>query len=357
MYKRIRSVFAWFFLFTLPLTLSARANDTELRQALAPQVAHLKLRFDDWRILAEHQVVTRELPVSHAKEMAGFGAMLADIAPDEIVAAFRSLNVFKQSSNILACGRFSHQPSFNDLAGLKLKDKDVLELMRAKEGNSDIKLSALDITRLQTIAGPAAGFSNQLISNLTAEYKQLLLEKVKAYIAQGSQGLSDLVDQEEPVSAGESLNRMLRYQSSVSDGSSGSAQLYTLLAEYPRRDVSESFVYWVVQKFGQLKPVISLVHVLVYKEGARVFIASKQIYSNHYTEAGFTVAELVPFNDAQGRPHTLVAYTIRLQVDLLGGTTGFLKRRMAQPRMLETLKESLLGLRRNVEAARTEVAN
>jgi hypothetical protein len=107
----MQPVFAWFFLFALPLTLVARANDAELRQMLAPQVAHLKLRFDDWRTLAEHQVVTRELSGSHAKEMAGFGAMLAETTPDEIVAAFRSLTVFKQSPNILACGRFGQKPS------------------------------------------------------------------------------------------------------------------------------------------------------------------------------------------------------------------------------------------------------
>src|SRR5262249_9186752 len=136
------------------------------------------------------------------------------------------------------------------------------------------------------------------------------------------------------------------------------ARLYTLLAEYPRRSAGEeeSFVYWAVQKFGQLKPVTSLVHVTIHCEGARTFIASQQIYASHYTEAGLSVAELIPFTDAQGKPHTLVAYTIRLQVDLLGGATGFMKRRMAQPRMLETLKESLLGLRRHVEAAHNVVA-
>jgi len=61
--------------------------------------------------------------------------------------------------------------------------------------------------------------------------------------------------------------------------------------------------------------------------------------------------------DAQGKMHEQIAYSLRLQVDLLGGTIGFIKRRMAQPRMLETLKESLLGLRRNVVATRNEVAN
>jgi hypothetical protein len=41
---------------------------------------------------------------------------------------------------------------------------------------------------------------------------------------------------------------------------------------------------------------------------------------------------------------------------MLGGATGFLKKRMAQPRMLETLKESLTGLRRDLESPPTMVS-
>lgn len=43
-----------------------------------------------------------------------------------------------------------------------------------------------------------------------------------------------------------------------------------------------------------------------------------------------------------------------LQVDLLGGPMGFIKRRAAQPRMLETLKMGLEGLRQCAEAMLTE---
>jgi len=39
-------------------------------------------------------------------------------------------------------------------------------------------------------------------------------------------------------------------------------------------------------------------------------------------------------------------------VDLLGGSMGFMKRRMAQPHLLETIKTSLTGLRLSVEALR-----
>ncbi|HVG19445.1 MAG TPA: hypothetical protein VNI02_10350, partial [Blastocatellia bacterium] len=89
---------------------------------------------------------------------------------------------------------------------------------------------------------------------------------------------------------------------------------------------------------------------MIHRDGNRVFIASKQIYSSHYTDAGLSVAELIPFTDSQGLARTIVAYTIRLRVDMLAGAMGFMKKRMAQPRMLGALKDSLNGLRTNMEA-------
>ena len=47
----------------------------------------------------------------------------------------------------------------------------------------------------------------------------------------------------------------------------------------------------------------------------------------------------------------MVVYSIRLQLDMLGGILGSMKKRMAQPKMLATLKESLSGMRQTMEAS------
>jgi hypothetical protein len=189
-----------------------------------------------------------------------------------------------------------------------------------------------------------------MTAKLMAEYRAILLEKIRSYATIGGRSLGAYIDREEPVDAHEALNRMLQFQSSFAKYGE---RFNTLLADPPRQGdkEAESFYYWAVQKFGQLKPVVNLVHVMVFQEGGRHFIVSKQIYSSHYTEAGLAVAELAPFTDAQGKVRTLAAYTIRLQVDMFGGPMGFLKKRMAQPRLLETLNEGLNGLRANVETS------
>jgi len=325
-------------------------HNSGIMQLMAEHSDHLKLKPAELQLLASGEIIAHDLPGGNAKEMAGYGLMLAEAAPENFVDAFRTLAIFKQSKNVLACGRFDSQPTISDLNGLALKDKDLLEIMRARVKSSDVKLSESDIIRFQKIAGPDPSFTGKLMTNLTAEYKQILLEKVREYALRGGAALTNYADQDQVVSANDAFTRILLHHSSSARHGD---QLYTLLTGYPetKQTGAESYFYWAVQKFGKLKPVINLVHVVIYQNGRQTFIASKQIYSSHYTEAGLGIAELIGFTDQNGKSRTLTAYTIRLQVDMLGGSMGFMKRRMAQPRMIETLKESLNGLRHNVEAA------
>lgn len=326
------------------------ANSSEIMQLFSPHAGRLKLKSAELQLLSKGEIIARDAPASHPKEMAGFGAMLVEAEPKDFAEAFRTLSVFKQGKSTIACGRFGSQPTLIDLAGLTVNNKDLLGLMRARVNASDVKLSEADITRIQTIAGSNPQLSNKLIAKLTDEYKSILLEKVKSYAALGGRSIGAYADQSEPVDSNDALIRMLRYQSSYAGYRE---QFHTLVGDpaHVNDEKVESFHHWAVQKFGRLKPIISLIHVTIFQEDTRVFIVSKQIYSSHYTEAGLGIAELIPLTSQQGKNCTLVAYTIRLQVDIFGGAMGFLKNRMARPHMLEMLKESLQGLRTNVEAS------
>jgi hypothetical protein len=353
-YKEMRSDSLIFTLF-----LSVVCASVSLAQApmsgvstLAADADHLKLKTAEWRSLNERQIVTRSIPGGNSKEIGGFGAMMADASTEEFIKAFSALSVFKNSETTLACGRFSAQPVIEDLAGLEISDKDLYALMRARIRESDIKLTAADIERIRAAAGPSPYFSSKLKAKLAVEYKQILLDKVKAYAENGEIALDVYADHEEPVSAREAFAAMIKFHAA----SERPGRLYSLLAQPTRVSPqdAESFIYWALQKFGQSKPVLSLVHVLIHREGERVFIASRQIYSSHYTEAGLLVAELIPFTEEKGARRTLAAYTIRLQVDMLGGPMGFMKRRAAQPRLLEMLKVALEGMRRSAESLLVE---
>jgi hypothetical protein len=111
------------------------------------------------------------------------------------------------------------------------------------------------------------------------------------------------------------------------------------------------FLYRAVQKYGDLKPVTTLVHVLIGQEAGRDCVASTLIYANHDTEAAFVPAELIPVTDPAGRTQTIVAYSVGVQTDLPGGQLGFLKKKFARSKLLSTLRGGLTTLRTTVLAA------
>ncbi|HET8676367.1 MAG TPA: hypothetical protein VFO63_11300 [Blastocatellia bacterium] len=323
-------------------------NNGETIESIQPHVLHLKLKSADLRIIAEKQVVTHALSSKNPKVLAGFGVALAEGTPGAFVESYKSLDPLHKSPYVIEAGKFSATPSLADLARLTIEDKDLYALFKAKPGDSNIKLSDEEMMKIRAVIGQAARFTPQLKTQLAAEYKKLLIERVKAYSG-GRQALGVFADKDKPVDAQEAFASLAGEQK---DGAGHCSHLYSHLESYPAGapPASESFIYWAKQRFGDAKPVLSLVHVLIHNEGDRVFIASKQIYSNHYTEAALSVAELIHFKDALGHSRTVIAYTIRLQADMLGGTLGFMKKRMAQPKLLGTLKESINGLRTNMEA-------
>ncbi|HET9530873.1 MAG TPA: hypothetical protein VFQ92_11000 [Blastocatellia bacterium] len=320
----------------------------EITEPVQSRLIDLKLKAEDLHALARNEVIVSRLPTRNSKQMGAFGAVLVNSKPEAFVESYRSLAAFNQNPSVMASGRLSPTPSLESLNSLTIDDKDLYALTKCRVQKSDVKLSAEDIAKFQSVAGSAPRLTPRIKAQLTAEYKKLLIERVQTYMAKGSAALGNLVDRGEPVGVHDTFVSLAREQAA----SAGHCKhLYSHLEYYPEGvgPDSESFIYWAKQRFGSLKPVINLVHVVIHREGGRVFIASKQIYSSHYTEGGLSVAELIPFTDNQGQSHTLILYWIRLQVDMLGGTLGFIKKRMAQPRILSTLKESLKGVRAAME--------
>jgi hypothetical protein len=347
--RRTGSALIAFLLIWISIPKSFAGTNSELIESVEPRLAHLKLKSDSLRALIEKQVIVKGLSTKNSREMAGLGVVIADASPAAFIESYRSLATFQQNPCIIASGRLGTTPSLADLDGLTIDDKDLYSLGKASVGNSDVKLSEQEIARLREIIGSSTRLTTPIKAKLSTEYKKLLVSRARAYLSNGASSLGTYADREEPVVAHDAFVSLSREQTE-SAGHCG--HLYAYLENYPQGDSSgsESFVYWAKQKFGELKPVINMVHVLIHRDGNRVFIASKQIYSSHYTEAGLSVAELIPFTDSQGLARTIVIYTIRLQVDMLGGSMGFMKKRMAQPRMLGALKDSLNGLRTTMEA-------
>jgi len=334
-------------------TISALGHrDAEVFRPVREMLGHLHLTADDFQSLADRRVIVRPLSSRSAKEMAAFGIVLADASPSGFVKAYKTLAVFQNNPCITQMGLFGATPKLSDLDGLIIDPIDIYGLSRARPGDSDIKLSSEELARIQKVTGARARLTMQARALIAEEYKRILFDRLTRYLASGDQGVGAYVDKAEPVHPGHAFQALVDEQAADSG-------LCRDVSEYLKRypagltPNSESVFYWAKQKFQDLKSIISLVHVLIHREGTRLFILSKQIYSSHYNEAGLSVAELIPFDDYKGQSHTVVVYTLRLEPDMMGGPLGFMKKRVAMPKMQVTLRDSLARIRDNLESGRT----
>jgi hypothetical protein len=333
-------------------TMSALANkDAEVFQPVREILGRLRLTPEDFQSLADRQVIVRPLSSRSTKEMAALGIVLADAPPAGFLKAYKTLAIFQNNPCITEIGLFSSAPQTSDLDRLTIDPIDVYGLSRARRGDSDIKLSDAELGRIQKLAFSHTRLSLQARALIAEEYKRILLDRVVRYLASGDRGMGAYVDKPEPVDPNRAFQSLANEQAA---DSGFCPDIFDYLNHYPTRlpPSSESFLYWAKQKFHDLKSIVSLVHLLIHRDGQRIFIASKQIYSSHYNEAGLSVAELIPFDDYKGRSHTVVVYTLRLEPDMLGGPLGFMKKRMAMPKLQITLRDSLARIRDNLESAK-----
>ncbi len=314
----------------------------------ATSLAGLNLGPEEQRLLDTGGIVVRPLPTTHAKVIAAQGLTVVETPPKVFLDTYRSLEAIRHGGSVIACGRFSSSPALMDVAHLPVGSDTITELSTARPGDSKIKLGAAEFETLAHLRQHCP--ATQHCPSLADAYRQMLWKRALAYATHGQRGLPAYADKKAPTDVRASLASLWAGCFAPTHPVS---RVYAALERFPHVDATqgESFLYWAVQKYGDLKPVTTLVHVLIGQEAGRDYVASTLIYANHYTEAAFVLAELIPVTDAAGRTQTIVVYSVGVQTDLLGGQLGFLKKKFAQSKLLSTLKGGLATLRTTVLAA------
>src|SRR5262249_5241246 len=90
------------------------SSSAELVDAVEPYVAHLKLKREHLRALADGQVLARGLASDNDKEMAAVGVVMADASPEAFVESYKTLATFQQNPYIIESGRFGDNPTLSD---------------------------------------------------------------------------------------------------------------------------------------------------------------------------------------------------------------------------------------------------
>ncbi|MFN8062732.1 MAG: hypothetical protein U0Q12_26505 [Vicinamibacterales bacterium] len=305
----------------------------------------LELRPSDERALDAGHTLVRILPAPDA-QLAVFAAATVRTSADQLVQHVRRIEELKRGKYVQMIHRFSNPPELRDLDALTLDPDDLSDLDSCAPGDCDIKLSADEILELRAaLRGSVAGRSTRV----DRVYRELVLARVRGYLAEGQRSLPAYVDQRLPLSPADAFGRVIAQVPHLTRQSPAFA---AFLTEFPRRSAAgvESFLYWSKEQFGG-KPTLNVTHVAILLDPAgggappRVLVAGRQVFATHYTNASLSLTTLLA--DESGRQY--LTYLNQSEIDALGGFFGWLKRSLVERRIRSEAERVMDGLRDRVE--------
>ena len=283
------------------------------------------------------EVVARGLDGDNHTVAIAAAAIMA-IPAASFVERFRRIEEFKRTPEVLQIGRVGSPPVPGDFAGLTLTVEELDDARKCRVGDCSFKLDAAGIERLRS-AGTAPAVMDALRAHLAAYGA--------AYLRQGDAALIEYSDGRQPLPLRRELSHIVQ--------ASPHLERY-----WPDLHVAVAwfagglppglahFLYWSKEKSGS-RPIVSLTHAIVRPPQAGVaVIATKQIYSSHYTTASLGLTIVVERAGAV-QPRTLVIYINRTRVDIFGGLLGGVKRPLVRSRARAGVERMLRDLRTRLE--------
>ena len=299
----------------------------------------------DLATLQAGKTVVKVLPVQDKSEMAVSGLVGVEVPAHVFLKSFRETMVTKNNPAILQIGKFSNQPTLDDLKDLTFEARDLEDLKKCVIGNCKLRLSANMIARLQQdIHWDAPNYAIEATQLL----KLMLLEYVRDYQARGDVALIEYSDKEKSVRLADEQRALKARSSYINDFLTNSASYDT-----PTSAVTniENALVWSKIKFG-LKPVIAINHVSIYQNqndiGPQVLIASKQIYANHYFDSSLALTAFVNVPGANFGSYLI--YENRSRSDGLEGPFGRIRRGIVQDKAISGLTAILDQSKANLGA-------
>ncbi|MFI5177055.1 MAG: hypothetical protein ACHQO8_00740 [Vicinamibacterales bacterium] len=292
--------------------------------------------------LARGSALVRVLP-SDAGEVAIVAAVPVGVDPPRFVSWIRQIAALKKSAFVTGIARFSDPPVLHDLDGLTLDDEDLEAIRQCKANDCDINLAREELDLLHKAAsGPGWRDALQL------EFRQLVLARVRAYLAGGQRALPSYIGA--PASTEAAFNTIVTHTAFLT---THLPALTRHLQDYPRTPPPsrvESFLYWSKEALGG-RPTTSVTHVAIFTPDADdlpdVVVAGKQVFATHYTTGALNITALTRGPSSAGR---YLVYVNRSRVDVLERWYGGLARVVIEHKIKGEAADVLQGLRHRLES-------
>jgi hypothetical protein len=304
----------------LPTVVVAQALPKDVEQYL---VGVANFPAADIAALQAGSVIAKVTPGGVEGEVIAVAAVKIRSPRKQVVDYFGQMVSYVDGQVTKGFGKFSNPPSLDDVKGMSLDANDIAHLKSCKPADCDLRVGGAALTKVRAAVnwnGPdAAGQVNALLRQSAVDY-------VTAYLKSGDDALITYSDGSTAVS-------LKQQWQGLAQGSQYFQQynpaLRDYLAQYPKSTLAGAtdILYWVNEQYTGLKPVLSIVHGIVYDapgQADRTVIVQKQLYASHYYDGSLALAVAIDAPDG-----TYLIYANRSRGDLLKGGFGGLKRKLA----------------------------
>jgi hypothetical protein len=261
--------------FASPTAVDAQAAPMRLREFLIHDAGLSPRQIE---AIEGGDVVVRLLPTGDDRDVAVIGVVRVDRRRRALIEDLRSHG---------GGHTFSVPTTLDDVSAMHLTPDDMKELSRCRPNACNFKLPATGMTALSEIASSGAADAAQRAD----EYlRRRMTEYVTAYRQRGNAAMI-VYDDLGSVQSSASFDAMLRDSSHIFRVA---PTLAGFLLNYPRATLPEdtNVMFWAEDALPHVRPVLRIVHQVTYTPGelaGATVIATKQLYADHYFEAGLEV--------------------------------------------------------------------
>jgi hypothetical protein len=252
--------------------------------------SNIGLTRDQIAAVERGNVFVKVLPSSNDRDIAVFGIVPVDVPRAAYAAALKDFKSSLVAPTRTVFGILSEPPVAADLQRLVVSNDEASDLSGCKPGDCAMKLPIGD---MQYLREKMPWKTPRLSAEVSAYARKRFLEYVLDYRARGDDAMAIFADRGN-ISAKTAFNELLGDSPYIFEKTPTVAKYLTA---YPSAKVSGAteVFFWSEDALPRLRPIISITHEVVLTPAERpsvTVIAAKQIYANHYFEAGIDITLL-----------------------------------------------------------------
>jgi hypothetical protein len=261
------------------------------------------------------EAVVKVLETQNKRDVAIFGIITASASRDSYVRHLRDFRQSLRSPARARLGIFSTPVAAIDVQGITVARDDVDDLKKCQPGKCDFKLPATEMQRLRERIAQANGDGE---AQVAAYARERLLDYAADYRARGDAAMV-VYDDRGNVRASDAFADLLAQSQYVYQYAPSLARY---LADYPRGklDGVSDVLFWSETAAPRMRRTLTVSHLAVFSPPelpGTTLAAAKQIYANHYFEAGFDLTTVVDRLSADGSAGMYLIVLRRFRFDNL----------------------------------------